>query len=63
MRHGVVKVERVKAERGPSLIAFDGKEWRKVIRLGDIKNSIVVDKDNNMKICVRANNEWVEIGK
>lgn len=37
MRHGVVKAERVRAERGSSLIAFDGKEWRKVIRLGDTK--------------------------
>ena len=63
MRYGVVKAERVKAEKGFSLIAFDGKEWRKVIRLGDTRNSIAVDKDNNIKICVRANNEWVEIGK
>lgn len=54
MRHGVVKAERVRAEKGPSLIAFDGKEWRKVIRLGDIKNSIVVNKDNNIKILCKS---------
>ena len=46
----------------PDLIAFDGKEWKKIIRSGDTRNSTVVDKDNNMKIFVRINNEWIEIG-
>lgn len=61
MRHGVVKAERVKAERGPSLIAFDGKEWKTTFTAENSMIAVDVVKASGVKIYVRVNDEWVEI--
>lgn len=45
-RRGFIKLDGVKAEEGSGLIAFDGKEWREVIRFDrgltfTVENSMV----------------------
>lgn len=44
-RRGVIKLDGVKAEKGTGLVAFDGEEWREVVRLD---RSLVFTAENSM---------------
>lgn len=44
-RRGIIKLDGVKAEKGSGLIAFDGEEWREVIRFD---RELVFTAENSM---------------
>jgi hypothetical protein len=63
MRHGVVRVDGLKAERGPSLITFNGPDWKPTFTVENSMIDVDVAKVSGAKVYVRVNDEWVEIGK
>ena len=63
MRHGVVKTERVRAERGPSLITFKEPDWKLTFTAENSMIAVDVAKASGVKVYVRVNDEWVETGK
>lgn len=63
MRHGVVRVDGLKAERGPSLITFNGPDWKPTFTVENSMIAVDVAKASGVKVYVRVNDEWVEIGK
>lgn len=63
MRYGVVKAERVKAEKGSSLITFKEPDWESTFTAENGMIAVDVAKASGVKVYVRVNDEWVEIGK
>jgi hypothetical protein len=61
MRHGVVRVDGLKAERGPSLITFNGPDWKPTFTAENGMIAVDVAKASGVKVYVRVNNEWVEV--
>lgn len=62
MRHrSFVRVDGLKAERGPSLITFNGSDWKPTFTAENGIIAVDVAKASGVKVYVRVDNEWVEV--
>lgn len=60
---GFVRVDGLKAERGPSLITFKESDWKSTFTAENSMIAVDVAKASGVKIYVRVNDEWVEVDK
>ena len=59
----IIGVDELKAEKGPSLITFDGSGWKPTFTTENGMIAVDVAKANGVKVYVRVNDEWVEVNK
>ena len=58
---GFIRVNRLKAEKGPSLITFKEPDWKSTFTAENSMIAVDVAKASGVKVYVRVNNEWVEV--